>query len=90
MPATAVSTIRQGISAPLGASVTPDGVNFSIFSRDATAIDILLFDGAEDARPTRTVRLDAARHRTRGEKAALKLMLNAPQAISVRTDRAPR
>ncbi len=64
MPATTASTITQGISAPLGASVTPDGVNFSVFSRHATAIEILLFDGVDDTRPTRTVRLDAAQHRT--------------------------
>ena len=58
MPATTVSTIAQGTSAPLGASVSLDGVNFSVFSRQATAIDILLFDGVDDARPTRTIRLD--------------------------------
>jgi isoamylase len=64
MSATAVSTIRQGISAPLGASVTADGVNFSVFSRQATAIEILLFDGADDVRPTGTVRLDPTLNHT--------------------------
>src|SRR6185369_8069418 len=64
MPATTMSPITQGISAPLGASVTPDGVNFSVFSRQATAIEILLFDGIDDARPTRSVRLDPTLNRT--------------------------
>jgi pullulanase/glycogen debranching enzyme len=31
--------IREGSSSPLGATVSPDGVNFSIFSKDATAIE---------------------------------------------------
>jgi len=64
MPATTVSTIMQGTSAPLGASVSPDGVNFSVFSRHATSVEILLFDGVDDVRPTRTVRLDPALNRT--------------------------
>ena len=64
MPATTMSPITQGISAPLGASVTPGGVNFSVFSRQATAIEILLFDGVDDTRPTRTVRLDPTLNRT--------------------------
>jgi len=29
---------------PLGATVTADGVNFSVFSKHATGIDLLLFD----------------------------------------------
>src|SRR5437016_5087208 len=64
MPATTVSITAEGISAPLGATVMPDGVNFSVFSRHATAVEILFFDGVDDARPTRTVRLDATRNRT--------------------------
>src|SRR5216117_1374680 len=64
MPATRVSITAGGISAPLGATVMPDGVNFSVFSRHATAVEILFFDGVDDARPTRTVRLDATRNRT--------------------------
>ena len=33
-----------GRSAPLGASVCSNGVNFSLYSRDASAIDLLFFD----------------------------------------------
>jgi isoamylase len=53
-----------GISDPLGATVTGDGVNFSIFSRSAMAIELLLFDDAQAAEPSRVVGLDAHRHRT--------------------------
>jgi isoamylase len=49
---------------PLGARPEHHGVNFSIFSRDATAVELLLFDGAEDAAPARVITLDASHHRT--------------------------
>ena len=35
---------RPGASAPLGASLRRDGVNFSVFSRDASLVELLLFD----------------------------------------------
>ena len=54
----------SGISAPLGATVRPGGVNFSVFSKHATAIDLLLFDDAGAAQPSRVVRLEAADHRS--------------------------
>jgi isoamylase len=55
-----------GASAPLGATVTADGVNFSVFSKSATAIELLLFDDAQAAEPepSRVIALDAHRHRT--------------------------
>ena len=48
----------SGHSAPLGATPTPRGVNFSVFSRHATGMEVLLFDRVDDARPARTIRLD--------------------------------
>ena len=33
-----------GNSSPLGATVGRGGVNFSVFSRDATGVELLLFD----------------------------------------------
>jgi glycogen operon protein len=56
--------VGPGQSAPIGATVYPDGVNFSIFSRTATGIDLLLFDDVEDARPARVISLDRRRNRT--------------------------
>jgi isoamylase len=52
-----------GRSAPLGASVEQGGVNFSVYSRDAARIDLLLFD-SEDAPPSRVIRLDPSVNRT--------------------------
>src|SRR5574342_232286 len=55
---------RHGTSFPLGATVFPDGLNFSLFSRDATGVELLLFDHADDGRPARTIALDPGRNRT--------------------------
>lgn len=48
----------EGTSAPLGATVGPDGVNFSVFSKHATGVELLLFDRADDAAPARVVPVD--------------------------------
>ena len=48
----------------MGATVYPKGVNFSIFSQNAEAIELLLFDTAEAASPTRTIKLDPSQNKT--------------------------
>ncbi len=53
-----------GRSSPLGATVVDGGVNFSVFSRTATGVELLFFDREDDAAPARVVRLDAAANRT--------------------------
>jgi glycogen operon protein len=54
----------DGTSAPLGATVSADGVNFSVFSKDATLLELLLFDAADAAEPSRTIPLDPKAHRS--------------------------
>jgi glycogen operon protein len=54
----------HGAPAPLGATVERGGVNFSVFSRHATGIELLFFNGVDDARPARVVRLDPVQNRT--------------------------
>ncbi|MBS1110494.1 MAG: glycogen debranching protein, partial [Anaeromyxobacteraceae bacterium] len=56
--------VTPGRSWPLGATLAGDGVNFSIWSRHATAAELCLFDRAEDAKPSRSIRLDPRVHRT--------------------------
>jgi glycogen operon protein len=63
-PKDAPATQLQSRSYPLGATVCPGGVNFSIFSRDATGVDLLLFDREDDPRPRRVIQIDPADHRT--------------------------
>src|SRR5258706_14981829 len=60
----ALAASTAGASNPLGATITADGVNFSVFSKHATRIDLLLFDRVDDARPARVVHLDPAAHRS--------------------------
>ncbi len=56
--------LEEGSSSPLGATPSPNGVNFSVFSRHATGVQLLLFDRVDDARAARVVRLDPSANRT--------------------------
>jgi len=55
---------NAGHSSPLGATVVDGGVNFSLFSRSATGVELLLFDREDDARPARVISIDPATNRT--------------------------
>ena len=57
------SIINLGQSNPLGATLYPDGVNFSVFSKNATGMELLLFDEVSDSNP-RVVALDPVKNRT--------------------------
>jgi isoamylase len=56
--------LEEGGSSPLGATPSPNGVNFSVFSRNATGVELLLFDGVDDTKAARVVRLDPWANRT--------------------------
>jgi glycogen operon protein len=56
--------LRSGTSAPLGATVCDGGVNFSVFSKDAVLVELLLFDDANAVKPARVIPLNAGKHRT--------------------------
>jgi glycogen operon protein len=49
---------------PLGASFTPEGVNFSVYSKHAWRVELLFFDDATDGEPARVIPLDPQRNRT--------------------------
>lgn len=53
-----------GQSSPLGATVVDGGVNFSVFSRIATGVELLFFDRDDDAKPSRVVPIDPTSSRT--------------------------
>ena len=46
-----------GRSAPLGATIVTGGANFSLYARNATSVELLLFD-REDAATSRTIPID--------------------------------
>ncbi|AFY76141.1 glycogen debranching enzyme GlgX [Pleurocapsa sp. PCC 7327] len=56
--------VLPGKSFPIGATVYADGVNFCIFSKHATRIELLLFDEPNDPKPARVIALDSKRNRT--------------------------
>jgi glycogen operon protein len=57
--------VEGGSSSPLGATPSSEGTNFSVFSKHATAIELLLFDRVDDATPAaRAIRIDPATNRT--------------------------
>jgi isoamylase len=56
--------LRRGQRFPAGATDTGRGVNFSIFSRNATAVELLLFEHAEDRDPIAQLELDPKANRT--------------------------
>jgi isoamylase len=60
----AIPSPAFGTSAPLGATLTPEGVNFSLYARDATAVELCLFEDADAVEPTVVHRLEAERHHT--------------------------
>ena len=49
-------TVTKGTHYPLGATLTADGVNFAVYSQQATDVFLLLFDKA-DGDPTDVIRL---------------------------------
>ena len=56
--------IAPGSPHPFGAIVQPDGVNFALFSQDATDVVLLLFDSAGALEPMQTIRFDPFIHKT--------------------------
>ncbi len=55
---------RAGNRYPAGASQVPGGVNFSIYSRHATHVELLLFETAKSLQPFQVIPLDPRLHRT--------------------------
>ncbi|MDE3135056.1 MAG: glycogen debranching protein GlgX [Acidobacteriota bacterium] len=63
-PHAATADVRDGSPLPWGAHPHADGVNFSVFSRNATRVRLEFYDRAGDLEPSRAFDLDPVRHRT--------------------------
>jgi len=67
-----IDGLRRSSSSPLGPAfakasagkASSEGVNFSVFSKHATGVELLLFDRVDDSRPARIIRLDPSADRT--------------------------
>jgi isoamylase len=57
-------TVGAGQSFPLGARLTRPGVNFSVFSKNATEVKLLFFGATDDSQPRHTISLDPGTNRT--------------------------
>jgi glycogen operon protein len=57
-------TVKSGSPLPLGATVGLNGVNFAVFSRHATRVELLLYDSADDPYPSSVIALDPLANRT--------------------------
>ncbi|MFC1670869.1 glycogen debranching protein GlgX [Spirochaetota bacterium] len=57
-------TFRPGSPLPLGANLSNRGVLFSIFSRNATSVSLVLFDSAEPESEYTVTRLDPVKNKT--------------------------
>ena len=55
---------QKGSPLELGAVVLPDGVNFSIYSKDATKVVLCLFEKEDDKKPVQEIELDPAVNKT--------------------------
>ena len=53
-----------GRSSPLGATARDGGVNFSLYSRNASKVELLFFDHEDDAKPSRVIPINPATNRT--------------------------
>jgi glycogen operon protein len=55
---------EYGETFPLGATIVPGGVNFSLFCKNGTAVELFLFDDVEAITPSKIIKLDPKRNRT--------------------------
>jgi len=56
--------VVSGSAFPLGATVSSDSVNFAVYSKNASKVELLFFDSVDTAMPSRVISLDPQRHRT--------------------------
>ena len=57
-------TILQGTPLPYGATPVRSGINFSVFSRNATSVILDIFEKEDDSQPVFSCTLDPKRNRT--------------------------
>ena len=55
---------QPGRSFPLGSTLYPEGVNFSVFSKSSAQVELVFFDHVDDTEPTAVIPLDPMRNRT--------------------------
>ncbi len=59
-----ITNLLPGSPEKLGATISPEGINFALHSAGATRVDLLLFDNIADQRPSQVIPLDPATNKT--------------------------
>jgi len=59
-----MSDTLRGSPGPVGPNFCADGVNFSVFSKNADSVELLFFDDVDDDTPSRIITLDPLVNRT--------------------------
>ncbi|HEX5152550.1 MAG TPA: glycogen debranching protein GlgX [Parafilimonas sp.] len=54
----------EGESFPLGSTIFPGGVNFSLFCKNGTGVELLLFDHVDDIEPSKVIPLHPKQNRS--------------------------
>lgn len=54
----------EGESFPPGSTIYPEGVNFSLFCKNGTSVELLLFDHVDDTEPSQVIALHPQLNRT--------------------------
>ena len=57
-------TFERGNPMPFGATVKSDGINFAVFSRNATKVKLLFFENPNDDHPSSVFEFDPGENRT--------------------------
>ena len=57
-------SIFEGSGHPFGATVSNDGVNFSVYSQNATSVELLIFKTPDDLDPITSIKLDPIDNRS--------------------------
>jgi len=55
---------EDGESFPLGSTIFPGGLNFSLFCKNGTGVELLLFDHVDDIEPSKIIPLHPKRNRS--------------------------
>ena len=61
---TSLNSLLTGQSFPIGPTLSREGANFCLFSKNADRVELLLFDNVDDIAPKRVIAMDPAVNRT--------------------------
>ena len=56
--------VQNGMPIGFGAILQPNGVNFSIYSKDAEEVNLVLFESENAKEPSAVIKLDPVKNKT--------------------------